>query len=194
VSSSSCSRRPSHRRSRGQGLIEFALIAPLLIGLAFGIFDFGRAESANLTVTNGAREAARYLVAQTISKGSGNSWGNSCPWSSGTQAPASDSGAGKAWKQLQAANLDLTKVTITVYYYSSTSTYDPSADTNHAHADLAETCGGSSATPTASSSYTVVSGDWVVVSVQYVYATTTPVISQLFPHLTMNDATTMVVE
>ena len=191
---SSRSARLHRRGARGQGLIEFALIAPVLICLAFGIFDFGRALSANLTVTNASREAARYLVAQTISKGSANSWGNSCPWSSGTQAPAIDSGAGKAWKQLQAANIDLSKVTITVYYYSSSSAYDPSSDTNHAHADLAETCSGSSATPTASSTYTVQSGDWVVVSIQYVYATTTPMISQLFPHLTMNDTTTMVVE
>lgn len=188
----SCSGRRSHRRARGQNLIEFALIAPLLLGLAFGIFDFGRAELANLTVTNASREAARYLVAQTISKGAANSWGNSCPWSSGAQAPAIDSGAGKAWKQVQTANLDVSKVSITVYYYSSSN--DPSSDTNHSHADLTESCAGSSATPTASSAYAVASGDWVVVSIQYVYATTTPLISQVFPHLTVTDTTTMVVE
>src|ERR1700704_5776571 len=101
--SSSCSRRPVHHRARGQGLVEFALVAPVLISLVFGVFDFGRAMSANVTVNNSSREGARYLIATAVS--SGLSSYNSCQSSSGATAPTSTSGQGAAWRQLKAASL-----------------------------------------------------------------------------------------
>jgi Flp pilus assembly protein TadG len=39
--------------------VEFALIAPLLFLLVFGIIDFGLGLSASVTVNNAAREGAR---------------------------------------------------------------------------------------------------------------------------------------
>jgi Flp pilus assembly protein TadG len=48
--------RPS---SRGQGLVEFALILPVLILIFMGVFDFGRAIYAYNSVSNAAREGAR---------------------------------------------------------------------------------------------------------------------------------------
>ncbi len=50
------------RQTRGQALIEFALILPLLILLLLGIFDFGRAVYAYNTVNNAAREGARLAI------------------------------------------------------------------------------------------------------------------------------------
>ena len=50
--------------SEGQALIEFALILPLFLLLLFGMIDFGRAYSASVTLTNAAREGARYGVIQ----------------------------------------------------------------------------------------------------------------------------------
>jgi Flp pilus assembly protein TadG len=47
---------------RGQALVEFALILPILILLLVGIFDFGRAIYAFNTVNNAAHEAARVAV------------------------------------------------------------------------------------------------------------------------------------
>ncbi|MBI1885860.1 MAG: pilus assembly protein [Chloroflexi bacterium] len=44
---------------RGQGLVEFALIAPILLILMFAIVDFGMGFSAWIQVTNSAREGAR---------------------------------------------------------------------------------------------------------------------------------------
>ena len=47
------------RSHRGQSMIEFALVAPLLLGVMIGIAEFGRAWMTNNTCTSAAREAAR---------------------------------------------------------------------------------------------------------------------------------------
>jgi hypothetical protein len=55
------SRGASKRRSeRGQSLVEFAFVIPLLVILVFGIIDFGMALRAYITVTQATREGARY--------------------------------------------------------------------------------------------------------------------------------------
>ena len=48
------------RGTRGQSLMELALIAPLLIILMLGAIDFGRVFFAYVSVTNGARNGADY--------------------------------------------------------------------------------------------------------------------------------------
>lgn len=47
------------KSSDGQALVEFALILPIMILILFGIIEFGRVFSAQLLVTNGARDGAR---------------------------------------------------------------------------------------------------------------------------------------
>lgn len=49
-----------HKRGQGQSLVEFALILPILIIVLVGVFDLGRALFALITITNAAREGARY--------------------------------------------------------------------------------------------------------------------------------------
>lgn len=44
---------------KGQALIEFAFVIPLLLLLLFGIVEFGRIFGAELVVTYSAREGAR---------------------------------------------------------------------------------------------------------------------------------------
>ncbi|OGO60464.1 MAG: hypothetical protein A2032_01530 [Chloroflexi bacterium RBG_19FT_COMBO_49_13] len=44
----------------GQTLVEFALVLPLFVLIIAGIFDLGRAFYASITITNAAREGARY--------------------------------------------------------------------------------------------------------------------------------------
>ncbi len=53
---------PSHlrQRNRGQGLVEFALIAPVLLFVVMGIVDFGRAMTVYSQGSNSLRNAARY--------------------------------------------------------------------------------------------------------------------------------------
>jgi Flp pilus assembly protein TadG len=50
------------RGSRGQSAVEFALVAPLLFLLIFGIVDFGRAMFYQNEITNATREGARIAI------------------------------------------------------------------------------------------------------------------------------------
>jgi TadE-like protein len=44
---------------RGQALVEFAIVFPLLLIVVFGIIDFGRALQTYITINNASREGAR---------------------------------------------------------------------------------------------------------------------------------------
>lgn len=46
----------------GQGLVEFVIVLPVLLVIAIGLYDVGRAFFALITVTNASREGARYLA------------------------------------------------------------------------------------------------------------------------------------
>jgi Flp pilus assembly protein TadG len=58
-----------HKKERGATILETALVLPILFAVIFGILEFGRAYNIFQTVTNAAREGARYSVA---------------PWAAGT--------------------------------------------------------------------------------------------------------------
>ena len=49
-------------KSRGQALVEFALVFPLFILIMVGLFDVGRAVYSFNTVANSARAAARVAI------------------------------------------------------------------------------------------------------------------------------------
>ena len=50
---------------RGQALIEFAFIAPLMFVLLFAIVDFGIAIDRRITLQHSVRESARYAAVHT---------------------------------------------------------------------------------------------------------------------------------
>lgn len=52
----------STARDEGQAVVELALVAPIIILLLVGIFEFGRAWSAHQALTDAAREGARAAV------------------------------------------------------------------------------------------------------------------------------------
>lgn len=58
------SRTGDGRRSRGQSLVEFAIILPVFLVIAYGIIDFGLAFDASIGVSNAAREGARQGAVQ----------------------------------------------------------------------------------------------------------------------------------
>jgi Flp pilus assembly protein TadG len=52
----------SRRGERGQAFVEFALILPVFVVLVFAVIDFGNVFSKYVSVTNAAREGARYGI------------------------------------------------------------------------------------------------------------------------------------
>jgi Flp pilus assembly protein TadG len=48
------------RRQRGQSLVEFAFALPIFLLLVLGIVDFGMGLKTWISITNAARESARY--------------------------------------------------------------------------------------------------------------------------------------
>jgi Flp pilus assembly protein TadG len=52
----------THRKSRGQAMVEFALLSSVLFLLVMGIFDFGRAIAVYINIAEAAHEGARQLV------------------------------------------------------------------------------------------------------------------------------------
>jgi len=47
---------------KGQGLIEFALLLPILVLIIFGVLELGRAFFAFIAISNAAREGARVFT------------------------------------------------------------------------------------------------------------------------------------
>jgi Flp pilus assembly protein TadG len=60
-------RAGSGLRDRGAVAVEFALLLPLLLLIVFGIIDFGRALNAQITLTQAAREGARFASVGNLS-------------------------------------------------------------------------------------------------------------------------------
>jgi Flp pilus assembly protein TadG len=54
--------RTFHRDQRGQALIETAIVLPIMLLVAIGIVEFGRAYQTWQVLTNAAREGARIAV------------------------------------------------------------------------------------------------------------------------------------
>ena len=52
----------SRARRRGQAIIEFALVIPVLLAVLIGIMEFGYLVKTNMTMASAAREAARYAA------------------------------------------------------------------------------------------------------------------------------------
>ena len=50
------------RGSHGSGLVEFALVLPVLLSLIFGIFEFGRLGFSHMTAKHAVSEATRYAI------------------------------------------------------------------------------------------------------------------------------------
>ena len=78
------SARNHSRHPRGQALAEFALVAPLLFLLIFGIIEFGRFIFSYEVLNNATREGARYAIVH-----GSNSLCPSGPMPGGATSPSS---------------------------------------------------------------------------------------------------------
>jgi Flp pilus assembly protein TadG len=50
------------RRTRGQSMVEFALVLPLLLAIIVGMIDFGFFTELNASIANAARSGARFAA------------------------------------------------------------------------------------------------------------------------------------
>jgi len=66
---------------KGQSLVEFALVVPLLLLLVVGIFEFGRAWMTRNVMTGAAREAARIAAVEAP----GGGWNGAVATTRGNQ-------------------------------------------------------------------------------------------------------------
>jgi hypothetical protein len=101
----------ARQRARGQALVEFAFVFPVIALLAFGFIDVGRAVLTANTLTNAARQGARVAAVNQIDPASG-------PWPCREDHPVEDPSdpqwtvRGCAAAAGAVAGLDPTNVTI----------------------------------------------------------------------------------
>lgn len=167
--------RPRRNAQRGQSIVEFALLMPVLALTVWGTVDFGRWEQVRVSATNGVREAVRYAIVHPTA------------WSNAASAPANTIEG-----QLQTIAVGTTVVNddshIVIDYYN----------TAGASAVL---CGSYSATTDAFvpvGTYTqatcVIPNALIKVSLTYTFRPSTPGITQLVPVTTLTDSAQMVEE
>jgi len=58
--------RRIQKASKGQSLVEFAMVLPLLVILIFGIIDFGMGLRSYISLTNATREGARFAAVGNV--------------------------------------------------------------------------------------------------------------------------------
>lgn len=86
-----CSSSSPRRRSRGVGMVEFALVAPILMLVAIGLTDVARVAQVNSAVADAARQAARQAAASDQETSPFGTYAASC---SGQVLTANVSGTG----------------------------------------------------------------------------------------------------
>ena len=86
---------------RGQGLVEFALVLPLVLFLFFGVFEFGRFFFSRLTLQHAVSEATRFAVT-----------GNVLPDTLGNPMSRANSIISVIHKNAETLNLEVGQVTI----------------------------------------------------------------------------------
>lgn len=86
------------RRQLGQGMVEFALVAVLLVPVVVGVFDVGRAVYADNSLASAARQGARYASVH-------------CSYQLG---PAYTAASVTDWMERQGWTLDPEKLQVTV--------------------------------------------------------------------------------
>jgi hypothetical protein len=159
------------RSSRGQSLVEFALVLPAFLFLLFGLIDIGRFVYLNSTLSQAAREAARVAAVEASWIGSpdascGTAGGPVCPTNVSSLRADMLSGANRMMAPFGSiADADL---------YTSCAAAAPSPVTT-------QTCANGGINSTVS------------VRVVMVYRPITPLIGQLFSSITSQASATMVI-
>jgi Flp pilus assembly protein TadG len=164
----------SRRRSRGQTLVEFALVLPVFFLLLFGLIDMGRFVYMNSTLSQAAREAARLGAVEASWVGQSANYAK-CNQVGGPVCPANL--AALRADMLTAANRMMTpfgSIANADFYTSCDAATAPTPVTT-------QTCG------------TTATNSLVSVRVVLVFRPITPIISSMFGSISTSGAATMVI-
>lgn len=153
------------RDGRGQTLVEFALVFPLIVLMLFGIFDLGRAVYAYNTIGNAARLGARIAAVNQIPE----SLLGDCDESRPVENPLAAHWSIKTCAAASAVSLGIQVGDVTVAYSPPPST--------------ALTC----VSP-------LEVGCVAIVTVTYIYRPMTPVISSMFSTISMASTSQVPIE
>jgi Flp pilus assembly protein TadG len=108
-------RTTGHRRSRGQALAEFALVAPIFFLVLFAVIEAGRFMFYYETLNNATREGARYAIVHGV-----NSFDCTGPPAPGAASACDPSGADVKQRVRDSAfGVFGTAMTITPAWYQS---------------------------------------------------------------------------
>jgi len=164
VTSRKASRSRGLPRDGGQGLVEFALVIPVIMLLIFGAVDLGRAVYAYNTIANAARDGARVAAVNQIETSP------DCNEDRPVEDPLNPHWSIKRCAAGSALTLGVQQSAVTVEYHT------PS---------------GTSLTCTSS---TLNVGCIAAVTVHYTYTPMTPVIGDLVGNIAINSTSQMPIE
>lgn len=182
--------RPEQLRARrGQSMVEFALVGPLLFLMLFGMVDFGRAIFYSNEITNAAREGARIAVLAS----------NPCNTVIGNPSSNCSTSAGTGLDVCNAIKAQVTLISTSAWGSSCSDTSGQqisvppctsgcTANANNAYVEIdgfatSPSFQNCSTASSASSRATPRAGNnqAVKVTIVYYYRPLTPVLSQFFP-------------
>ena len=103
----------TRERARGQALVEFAFVFPIIVLLAFGFIDIGRAVFGYNTLTNAAREAVRVAAVNQADPAVGP-WG--CLANKPVQSAANPSWTFRGCAMAAGAAVGVTDADVSVSY------------------------------------------------------------------------------
>lgn len=152
------------RRDRGQALVEFAVVFPVIVLILFAVFDFGRAVYAYNTIANAAREGARVAAVNQVV-----TTNTSCTENMPVESTTNPHWSVKACAAASAVSLGVQTSAVTVSYAAPANT------------DIV--C-----------SPTIDVGCIASVTVTYTWHPMTPVISALFNQITLTSTSQVPVE
>jgi Flp pilus assembly protein TadG len=163
--------------TRGQTLVEFALVLPLFLLMLFGLVDLGRFVFINSTLSQAAREGARLASVQAY-------------WVGHTDSACDQAGGPICPTDLNALRANVLVATNRQMVASGTI-----VDANlHLSCDpIGSAPGGAWTSPAHTCTSRVPGSSEVSVRVVMTFAPITPVISQLFPSITSDASATMII-
>ena len=159
--------RAARDRSRGQSLVEFAFVFPLIAVLAFAFIDLGRAVFDYNILTNAAREAARVAAVNQVDPDAGPF---QCFANKPVEDPAAPTWTFRGCAVLHGAVLGVRSSDVTVTYAAP-----PGTDLD---------CGGGALTV----------GCIATVTVQSTYVPITPVAGQVIGAISMSATSSQPIE